>query len=389
MAGDVLAQLYVDVTQRGVEGVGVQLRGIQRQADDTARAVRRMREEIQNVGQVQARPAVLQRGGGGFGNVEMTRPAQAAGGVIRGPQAVGSGGAGATADAMKGLLGTVGAVTAAVGGLVAAFAPFVALMNQGFQGTVEMEQFGMAVMQVARELAGMFAPVLRVATEFLNTFVGQFRDGGTLIQSFALRSMGAFGLLAEVFTNPQVLSAMRQLLAAFGQLNQALAPIRTILFNISTEFLRLFVIEPLVKFLNGLTLVALMMERVARGAGMVASAVAQAVGAGKLNEAVSGPRREVRLNQTGTEDANGTFQRIQQAVLKAAMPDEESVDPNLEELKRLTAIVDGISKWVQQRFQQAKDDIDRPIAMIQGGAAGAGATPGLAAGVLGGLFGRR
>jgi len=53
---------------------------------------------------------------------------------------------------------------------------------------------------------------------------------------------------------------------------------------------------------------------------------------------------EVTLNQTGTEDAQGTFQRIQQAVLQAGVDKEK--DPQLTALESIAGNVDYIYKLI-------------------------------------------
>lgn len=178
---------------------------------------------------------------------------QAAGGSIKG------------LDSLEDMQKLMREIVGAAGPLAAALTTIAALTKNGFEGTVELEQFGRAVLSLSRELASAFAPVLDLATNLLNGFVGTLRDLGTLGQTITTRGFfGPWGYLIEVLNHPAVKQAGATLSAAFKQMMTAAQPLLTIFTNIATSLLKTFAVDPLVMFIDFLSAALLIMEELAR-----------------------------------------------------------------------------------------------------------------------------
>lgn len=318
MAANVLSTQYVDIIQRGLEETLAGLRRLQGQADTSGASVRKLKDDIRNVGGSQA----------------------------------GSGGGIAGALGLGGL----GKAAASIAGATAALTPLVALVSQGFGGTTELEQFGRAMTQVAQEAAALFAPALRLGTEVLQGMVSAFRETGVAGQ-LLLGRLSPLGMALEVLANPAVQGAMRMLGSAFGELLKELQPLINLAANVGTELLKAFVVEPLVGFVKTLTFAVLLMKELVRAAAPLFGGFK-----GKWFDAPDGNRRQVTLNQTGTEDANGTFQRIQQAVLRASTGDKTEEEKQTSELTELN----NKAKEIANKLDAAIGGISGVISAVLG-----------------------
>lgn len=288
MAGSVLTEQYVDIVARNLRETMDALRAIQRQADATGEAFKRMKAAS---------------GGGGPGG--------------------GMPGVGAIA-------GGIGAAVGAVAGVAAA----------GLGGTVEMEQMGMALTNVAKEVGNLFAPALRLATDLLNMLTNTFRGTGSAGQ-FLLVTMSPLSAVFEVLANSRVQESLNGLMVSFGRIVTAVQPLINLMANLGASMLDVFVITPLVEFVRVLTIVASLVAEISKRAVAMIQSFGALAGFGNLFKPMDRTRSEARLNQTGTEDADGTFQRIQQAILKASGP-AEVPEQQLDELKEIRKQVDAI-----------------------------------------------
>ncbi len=392
MAGSVLTEQYVDIVARNLRETMDALRAIQRQADATGEAFKRMRSQasgpVMPAAQQAAQPVRLpdvagpmRRPAGGAaglgGEVNALRQMQQLAGMLPGAL-------GAVATAA----GPVGIALAAVGAALSVVGAGLALVSQGFQGTAEMDQFGQAVQMIARELAAFFAPAVQLAADLLKQMVGIFQSTGAAGQQ--LISMLAFGPVFEVLTNGRVQAAFKGLMAAVGQLVQVMQPLLNLLANIGTKLIEAIVVEPLVLFTKGLTVAVLLMKELAERT----FALARAFGLlrNPLFNAPDQQRRQVTLQQTGTEDATSTFQRIQQAVLRAGGPKEvpEQQLTELQEIRKqvdtIVAKFDAVVGLVQTLSGGVTQAVTNPTASAQGTIANA--VPGLATGLVS-LFGAR
>lgn len=335
MAGSVLAELYVDVTARGVEETARRLRSLTQAGQETAR-------QMTAVGRAGA-DAMNRLGGSTRG---------AAGEVSK----LGGGGSG-----LSGLASQLGAVSKAALAL-APVAAAIGAITSGFQGTSELEVFGQTMMQVAREAASLFAPALRLATDLTQQLLTTFRSTGTAGQFFA----SGLGLLTPALTalsNPAFQAAAMSLVRAFGQMVQAAQPLINLAANLSQAFLNAFVVQPLVTFINLVTVLVEKMQQLAVFASAAAAALLGAVGRGNmLNAPGGGQRRAVTMSATGTEDAQGTFQRLQQAILKSGVKEDKSVpEQQLEQLRLMREKVDGIFNFISE-FVGGAADAATPVA---------------------------
>lgn len=281
-----LDELYVDVIARGLAEVLAQLRQMQDQLGGVRTAARQMRDGVADAGN---------RGTASLGGLRQV------------------------ASLLPGVLGSIAAAAGPVGAAVAAIGAAVALVTQGFAGTSEMEQFGQALTMIAREAAALFAPAVQLAADVLKMMVGIFQGTGVAGQQL-LGRLSPIATAFEVLANPAVQTAFRGLVAAFGQLVQAAQPLLNLVANIGSVLLDVFVVGPLVQFTRALTFTVLLLKEIV---STVTRLVGIIPGLNSLMQSPAGQRRQVTLAQTGTEDATATFQRIQEAVLRAGGPKSE------------------------------------------------------------------
>lgn len=367
MSSEVLHQYYVDFIQRGVQQAGQDLKNVQQNADKTTASYRKMRDEIQSVGQMAQRTPIQRGGGGGFTGFQ-----QAAASPTGGTGGISAAGVpkakpidGDDLGGFKGMAANAAIATASIGGLTTALTAIAGLTKRGFEGTVEIEQFGRSIMMFARELANVAAPALQLATRLINGLTSTFRGLGGMGQTMIGRGFfGPIGYLIEVLKDPAVQQAGAQLAAAVGRVVEAMKPLWTISINLGSQLLKTFVVGPLVDFANKLTVALLIFEKMARVAGQVAGSVLKLTGLGNLTKPIIGERSELRLNQTGTEDAEGTFQRIQQEILKSAMPEVE--DPTLGKLTEIYNRIDTFFTFVEFAVNKAQGGASDLVDSVQG-----------------------
>lgn len=388
----VLDTLFVDVIARGFDELERRSAGVVRAAREVARGYDSARQAAEAAAGPARRMAdQVERANRGIHGPSMARSAsdplmpvrQAApttGGLRVPPQASsGASGAGGAANAMAQL----GQVTAAAGAAAAAIAPLVMLVRQGFQGTAEMERFGQAMMAVAREAASLFAPALQLASDLVFGLVSAFRSLGPQGQEL-ISMFSGIGIAAMVLADPGIQSALKDLGASMGDMLIAARPLINQLAAIGTTLIKVFAVEPLKMFIQVLTATVQLMERFAtmavRGARML--------GLDWGMERQGGPRREVTLNQTGSESAEGTFARIQEAVLKSGVPSDAQ-----KQINHLGAIEKEVTKIYQfiSKFKQKIDDAGQGAERVAGDALTAGSHPvhpgASLAGVLGAFLG--
>ena len=185
-ASDVLATLYVDVVARGVTQAQQQIRGLTQ---------------------------MMRAGGGGGGG-----GSGGGGGVAAGH----SGGA-------PGAVGMLAGIPKAAAAATAALAPVALVIHQvqkGLQGTVEGEMLSNQFLQISREVAAVFLPVIRGATAILHDLTQAFRAGGVGLQDLTLL-LGPAWVALRVLFSPEVVGGLRRVIEAFGQMNKAFAPLTT------------------------------------------------------------------------------------------------------------------------------------------------------------------
>jgi hypothetical protein len=378
-----LDELYVDVTARGLAEVLAQLRQLRGELGVSGDAAKRMRDGIAEssaraataMGSANSAAKQMRDGIG-----QASTSAAASLGAVR--QAAGL---------LPGALGSIVAAAGPVGVAVAAIGAGLALVSQGFQGTAEMDQFGQAITMVAREMAAFFAPAVQLAADLLKQMVGIFQSTGAAGQ-LLLGRLSPIGVLFEVLANAGVQNAFEGLLVSVGQLVQAMQPLLNLFANLGTQIIDVFVVGPIIAFTRALTFVVLLLKEVAERAFAVARAF------GLLNSPLfnqpAQQRRQVTLQQTGTEDANSTFQRIQQAVLRAGGPatEEEKQTSELEQIKeKVKEIATKFDESIAPLRSIASlvgQLVTNPTAAAQGTVAAAGTGVGVGLGVLGGLFRR-
>lgn len=355
-----LDELYVDVIARGLAEVLAQLRQMQDQLGGVRTAARQMRDGVADAA--------------GRTSSSMTAAGQAAARMRDGVAEAGNRGTASiaglrqAASLLPGALGSIAAAAGPVGVALAAIGAAIALVTQGFAGTSEMEQFGQAMTMIAREAAALFAPAVQLAADVLKMVVGIFQSTGVAGQQL-LGRLTPIGAAFEVLANPAVQTAFRGLVAAFGQLVQAAQPLLNLVANIGSVLLDVFVVGPLVQFTRALTFTVLLLKEIV---STVTRLVGIIPGLNALMQSPAGQRRQVTLAQTGTEDATATFQRIQEAVLRAGGPktEEEKQTNYLSEIdakvKEIVGKFDASIGQVQAIVSFVSQLVTNPSAAAQG-----------------------
>lgn len=378
-----LDELYVDVIARGLAEVLAQLRQMQDQLGGVRAAARQMQDGIAD--------------SAGRTSTSMNAAGQAAARMRDGVVNAGKSGTTAlaglrqVASLLPGDLGSIVAAAGPVGAAVAAIGAAVALVMQGFSGTSEMEQFGQAITMIAREAAALFAPAVQLAADVLKMMVGIFQSTGVAGQQL-LGRLSPIGAAFEVLANPAVQTAFRGLVAAFGQLVQAAQPLLNLVANIGSVLLDAFVVGPLVQFTQALTFTVLLLKEIVITVTRLLGVIP---GMNALMQAPTAQRRQVTLAQTGTEDATATFQRIQEAVLRAGGPKSEE-----EKQTNYLSEIDAKVQKVMDKFDASIGQVTaivtfmsqlvtNPSAAAQGVQTAAGLGMNVGLNVLGGLFNRR
>jgi hypothetical protein len=200
-----------------------------------------------------------------------------------------------SAGMMSRALAAIGPALVAAGIAVAGLAAGWKLVTDGMQGTTELYRVQFAYQQFARSVAGVFAPVFNQMTQAWQNINKTFGESSSLraglyigmvvpMQLF-VKGMEVAVRLAFTFTD-----TMLKFVAAFARIN------------------------------------------VGGGFGDLLD---------KLRKAGE-KKNEVTLNQTGQESGQGTFARIQEAILKLSVPEAE--DPLKEVMQAIDAKVAEIEK---------------------------------------------
>lgn len=273
----------------------------------------------------------------------------------------------------------------------------IGLARQGFEGTVELNRYNFAMKLISREVAGALVPVLNLMTDALDTVRRSLAAvGGTgqrmfaailvgvvlLSSSISVLTLLAAGLviamspiLVAFFATAGALAAfagaiylayqnsaplrgaITDLRTAFAQLVQSLEPIGVVLLAIGQFILKAFIIDPLVRWIDRLTVALKILER-------VSNIVTRIAGIGSLKLPGS-EKTSVSLNQTGTESAEGTFQRIQQAILQAGTTTNEEKQTNF--LESIDAKIGRIEAFIEPLVNRIPPN---PGQLIKGAAVG-------------------
>jgi len=341
-----------------------------------------------------------------------------------------AGGGGMSAGAMAGfgaaIAGVAVAANAMAGIVGSAKDRIIGLARAGFEGTVEMNRYQFAMQLLGREVAGAFVPALNLMTSAVKSVTHSLASmGGTgqkvlaavvigfvLITSAVTAVLGlvigltaaVLGLTAavvalEIVTWPvsivilvvaaalaAVVVVVVAVVAAFvavagaiylayteskefrtavlnlkGQLVAlltALEPVGAALLKVGGFLAQVFVIGPLTNFLDALSLIVALLERAVKMSMLLKILPKDSLGGGK--------RTDVTLNQTGEESAAGSFQRIQQSILKYESPEESEEHKQTDALER-------IENWLSTRFGGQSASLNPPSpGSIVGGSSVAG-----------------
>jgi CheY-like chemotaxis protein len=253
--------------------------------------------------------------------------------------------------------GAAGLLKMASAGLaLAPVAATIALVKQGLSGTLEGDMLGAQFTQVAREVASVFLPVVQTATAVLHDLTQAFRQGGRGAQDMLLMLTGPAGMVLKVFSDPQLVGAVRRLVGAFGQVMSALAPVFGLIADVGAKILNVFVVTPLVLFAKALESIF----RIAAAVAGVLVAIGRAAGLVKPPGGGMLDNRRVTLNQTGREGVEDTFGRIQDAALRAGMVSEK---PRQEELlEQIDAKMETVVAFIDRWKKAANDMNPGPVA---------------------------
>jgi hypothetical protein len=204
----------------------------------------------------------------------------------------GSGGMGqmaASAGLMSRAMAALGPAAVVAGTALAAMYAGIQLVKQGLQGTVQLERLTQMNQAFARSVSGVFTPAVDAMSRAWLNLTNAFNNSPNLRAGIYL------GLVVPI-----------------------------------TIFVKL--LESAVKLIFAIA------DGMMRVAGAVARGLGQNVAFNRFMDAAA-QKRDVTLNQTGTESGEGTFQRIQQAILKLSVPEEES--PLEAALKQIGEKVDA------------------------------------------------
>lgn len=373
MANNVLSQQYVDIVARGLEKTLADLKALQGQADRSGQALRKV------------------GGGGGAGG--------GAGGLLGG---MGGGAMGALARVAAPAAIGAGAVTAVKAADPAVFERLGVIMHD-IAGTVgqvlapAFDQFVPILRTVGDVIAGVadaFRPITDTIISTLMPVVSQlaklFGEQASVVGGIVMPVVVAFSSilkpLGEIFTAlvrafmpigqavlmfqavvmQVVVSVISLVLPYFKILAEIMGAVGTVVGEVASVFFDLFqmlstavgeLLAPMIEF----------RDMIVNG---IVSAIKIAVGIFKsLVDVVRGifgiQRRPIigaadsvgrgMYNQTGTEDAMGTFARIQEAILKSATKSEEekqtdhlaSIDEQAKRVKELMdKFVDPLVAWL-------------------------------------------
>jgi hypothetical protein len=402
MASNTLSTLYVDVVQRGLKQTMADLKALQRQADDTAASLRQM-----GGGGGAGGGRGKARGGDGLAG----QLAGAAGGLIASvaaPAALGAAAVMATKAAdpgvfeqlggvMRDLAGTVGQLLApafrafvpvlrtfadAVAGVADAFRPVVSAITSAVMPVVAA--VGRAWGDHAKVMAGVVLPVLGRLAELLaplgRVFVSLVAAFAPLAQAVARLQFTLLGLYAGVAQ--ALLPVLRVFAAVLGGVATAAGEVVSLLADAFGDILTALapLLAPVKEFITLLANGLVAAVRVAVSAFRAFIDTVRAVfglsrrGTAAVGSATSFGRG--MMNDTGTEDANSTYQRLQQAILKIGVPAEKPVEEEqLDELREIKDAINALTVAVNAAKQMVPQNVGD---LVEGaGKVGLLGTPGL------------
>lgn len=410
-----LSTLYVDVVQRGLTEVMNGLRSVTGQADRGTQSIRQMRDALQQAGRASQGMGV---GGGGVRGGGGANPLGALANVAA-PAALGAAAIGAVKAAdpgvfdqlgviMHDLAGTVGQVLApafraalpvirqvanVVAGIADAFKPVVnaivssliPVVNQlvGVWGGV-VGQIASAVLPVVEQLGKLLAPL---ATLFVSLYQAVAPLALVVLKMQMNMVSVAVGILSGVLPVIQVFAeVLGGLATVFGEVLGLVADAFGALLGVVGELLS--PVMELVTLLAGALVQGIRMA--VAGFKMIIDTVRGVFGLGRKPIGEGNSVGRGMINDTGTEDANSTFQRIQQAILKAGVPAEKGPEEEaVDELKEIKLRVQELIMVSQGIIAAVNGVKDKPRDLVEGAKLGAGAVGGMVGSVLGGLFGRQ
>ena len=354
-----------------------------------------------------AKPPVLPRADG----IPVLNPAGGGGGGGGGVPAIGGMSAGAMAGIGAAIAITAVAAHHLIGAIGSAKDQIIGLARAGFEGTVEMNRYQFAMQQVGRGVAGAFVPVLNVLTSVLQQVSHALNSmGGTGQKVLAATVVGIVLLTSSVtaltiavaalvvigspvavvffaiagamaavggaiylaWTHSKAFrDAVLTLKAHLGALLTALEPVGAALLKVGGFLAMAFVIEPLIAFLNALTVIVMLLEKAVKYSMLL-----------KIlpKDSLNSPRKDVTLNQTGEESAAGSFQRIQQSILKYETPEESEDKKQSDTLNRIEA-------WLDRNLGGSESKAPTPPSpgsLVQGSTPGGGVLGDVARSFFGG-----
>jgi hypothetical protein len=230
----------------------------------------------------------------------------------------------------------IGVVSAAVGVLNGLMTLFVFLEGLATAGIAPL--IGAAVMLAGVQFAGSIAGI--------TAFVGGIAAAGAGLVVFFRDLRQALGALID----------------AGAQLAQALWPIVKAGLMIAGVLAQAFIVEPLVKFLNILTAIVITVTKLADKLIMTVPLL-------RSLKMAPDARTEVMLSQTGTESMQGTFARVQEAALRAVKDGEKTMSPLEANTAKIEALVNKIDEWINViggLYSDAKAARDTAIDYIAG-----------------------
>lgn len=353
----VLQELFIDIVQRGMEQATAAVDNLRRQMDEGTKSARQYREAV---GQ---RVTNVDPTGDASGRRADVRSGMAAGRSIGTP--------GGGMDAAAGGVAKLGASAAMAALPMAAVGAGLAAISRGLQGTVELQRFTDGIARASRELANFVGPPLRFLGDTILEAVNAFRSLGPAGQELAAMFSG-IALLTQIFQDPEMMSALNEMKAAFGELLTASRPLINLFATTAMMAIKDGLIKPLVSFTQILTTAAQALSLLS----VAASQALTAFGLGSLMSERTGNRAELRLNQTGTEDAQGTFARIQEAVLRSGQGGEDNETKQTNYLQQISVGIDVlnavIKEWLNKPAEVAGAIASSPPAKFAQGAADVG-----------------
>lgn len=256
----------------------------------------------------------------------------------------------------------------------------------GFAGTTHMSRLGASIQSINRLMASAFIPLMELgirAAERISRAIdswgvnGQRAIIGFTLMSVALTAMlgvmitlgpltGAIvgvvaaiiaGTTAAYMFHSELRGALGGLWVSIVELGEALKPLLKFLMVIGLEVTRAFVIHPLVNFINYLTLAVHIVAKLTDKVMMLFGTMRYF----KTLDVSGGSGDRVMINQTGTENAQQTFQRMQEGALRLEAPSEMQINTNA--LANLTAKID---EWIARIPNSFDDMIPSSNEIIQG-----------------------